>query len=144
MGKPPLQRHSCSPRAASSDFLVPEPQNPVGAKGQVLPPMQIWFTQLYGVAPSPRGALGRAGGETQCCSLHSCSLEVYFQQKPDSPAPASLLPAGHGQCQSSLGMMEKGTTGLLASSSRAVRKQSTAASLWPWARSTSPRPCHAS
>lgn len=38
-----------------------------------------------------------------------------------------------------LGMMVKGTTGLLASSSSAVRKHSVAASSLPWACSTSPR-----
>lgn len=38
-----------------------------------------------------------------------------------------------------LGMIVKGTTGLLASSSSAVRKHSVAASSLPWACSTSPR-----
>lgn len=57
------------------------------------------------------------------------------------PLSPTLLPQ---RAQSSLGMMEKGSTGLLASNSSAVRKQSAAASVWPWACSTSPRPCQAS
>lgn len=45
---------------------------------------------------------------------------------------------------SALGMMVKGRMGLLASSSRAVRKHSVAAAVFPWACRTSPRLFHTS
>lgn len=97
--------------------------------------LQMSSTQAQPVLGKGRVGEGRRG--ELGCSPHTCSLLMYFQR----PQPSLLLLL---RAQSSLGIMEKGITGLLASSSRAVRKQSMAASFWPWACSTSPRPCQAS
>lgn len=88
--------------------------------------MQILSTQLglQGVE------CGRSGMEAWKYSLVIYSLRPHIWMHALSCCPLGRLAAAV-EAHSSLEMMEKGSTGLLASSSRAVRKQSTAASFWP-------------
>lgn len=115
--------------------------------------MQILSTQVQLGAQAQLGLQGvECGGEVAWKPV-KVFTSYLFPEAPHLYACPSLppacvccpwKPAAAAGAHSSLAMMEKGSTGLLASSCRAVRKQSAAASFRPWSCSTSPRPCHAS